>query len=647
MYARSNKGSTQYTQTDSTIVINSENIYMPDITSDGGKFEYLVGLDPNGRLFPQPLASGYDSIQKAIGESHTPYSTWVRDTTAGRLSPANSTDTVYIPEVLKLGSDLYAPEIGFQLVPSTEMDVLVKNQSTGLIHTYPLEQFTNTVDTSGHSLFAPNNTTVELNVSYDTLKIAYVLIDRAGWGLIERDISTLFSGQDNYIVGNITVRSDSLRNSFVARPDFYVDDTLKGNALVSIGQYSSYWNKGGDNRVNIGTFAGGYAKGNSHVSVGYSAGNNSDGNILVNIGDNAGSHNTGDWFIGIGDKAGENNSGDVVETFGYDCARNNSGDWVTFIGYDAGAYNSGSRCYGFGQYALTRNTGDTCIGIGRFAGAGNKASNNIFLGFFPMDTSYHCVDPYVNIIGDWKANYSTIDTGTTYIGGNLKLFKPHTLSADRGSYLYFNDNTSLRGVSSKVYAMNFVADTSIQITGKASAPTTSNGKIYFNSSDKNFYGYGDEWVMVSPPGKYYGFWNADTTSSPWMVINALDNSNYKTFKWLNIVTGWDYSQTGGFATPSDTSIIIPIGGTYEVTITIGAIATTSANGTIRAYKNNTTISCEALARYNITNPLSNININFIEDYAANDFITLKTKLFSVASSNVYTGSTQILIKRIK
>jgi len=55
---------------DST-VFGTENIYMPDITSDGGKFEYLVGLDPNGRLFPQPLASAYDNIiERAIDSGY-------------------------------------------------------------------------------------------------------------------------------------------------------------------------------------------------------------------------------------------------------------------------------------------------------------------------------------------------------------------------------------------------------------------------------------------------------------------------------------------------------------------------------------------------------------------------------------------------
>lgn len=441
-----------------TTVLSGENIYLPDITATGKKFEHLVGMSPDGRLFPQPLASGYDSMMYYQSITPTAYSTWVRDTTAKLLSPANINDTVYIPQVLKLGAELYAPAIGFQLIPSSTMDVLVKNQHTGLIHTYPLDQFTNTVDTSGYSLFEPNNTTVELNSSYDSLKIAYQLIDRSGWGLIGRDISTLFLGQDNYMVGNFTVRGDSLRNSFVARPDYFVDDTLKGNALVSIGQYSSYWNLNGDNRVNIGTFAGAYNKGNSHVSIGYAAGTSASGNILINIGDNAGSHNTGDWFIGIGDKAGEYNTGDVGEFLGYDAGKNNSGDWVTFIGYDAGAYNSGSRCYGFGQYALTRNSADTCIGIGRYAGGGNRATKNIFVGFFSQDTSYHCTKPFVNILGDWRTDFTTVDTGTTYIGGNLKLYQPELLSAERGSYIYFDDNTSLRGVASKVYAKNYVAD---------------------------------------------------------------------------------------------------------------------------------------------------------------------------------------------
>jgi len=38
----------------------------------------------------------------------------------------------------------------------------------------------------------------------------------------------------------------------------------------------------------------------------------------------------------------------------------------------------------------------------------------------------------------------------------------------------------------------------LQLVGQSTAPTTpSNGMIYFNSSDKQFWGYnGDEWVIL-------------------------------------------------------------------------------------------------------------------------------------------------------
>lgn len=107
LYARSAKGSTQYTQTDTTVVINSENIYLPDITATGKKFEHLVGISPDGRLFPQPLASGYDSIVEyaiaaggygkedvldvgGAGEKYTDFSTAVAAAGAGDVIELSS-----------------------------------------------------------------------------------------------------------------------------------------------------------------------------------------------------------------------------------------------------------------------------------------------------------------------------------------------------------------------------------------------------------------------------------------------------------------------------------------------------------------------------------------------------------------------------
>ena len=130
MYARSAKGSTQYTQTDSTIVINSENIYMPDITATGKKFEHLVGMSPDGRLFPQPLASGYDSITYyakasgtygkenildvgAAGETYSDFSTAVAAASAGDvIEVSNATFTESGTVTMPTGSTLKIYEGG-------------------------------------------------------------------------------------------------------------------------------------------------------------------------------------------------------------------------------------------------------------------------------------------------------------------------------------------------------------------------------------------------------------------------------------------------------------------------------------------------------------------------------------------------------
>jgi len=116
MYARSNKGSTQYTQTDSTIVINSENIYMPDITATGKKFEHLVGISPDGRLFPQPLSGALDSMHYYQSVTPTVFSTWKRNAVSEQLEVANPTDKikeVYISDKRSQGLITFSFDDGF------------------------------------------------------------------------------------------------------------------------------------------------------------------------------------------------------------------------------------------------------------------------------------------------------------------------------------------------------------------------------------------------------------------------------------------------------------------------------------------------------------------------------------------------------
>jgi len=112
-----NQTITQFTP--DTTILGGANIYMPDITATGKKFEHLVGISPDGRLFPQPLASGYDSIVEyaiaaggygkedvldvgGAGEKYTDFSTAVAAAGAGdviELSSATFTEsgTVTMP----------------------------------------------------------------------------------------------------------------------------------------------------------------------------------------------------------------------------------------------------------------------------------------------------------------------------------------------------------------------------------------------------------------------------------------------------------------------------------------------------------------------------------------------------------------------
>jgi hypothetical protein len=149
-----------------------------------GKLDASTKRQLSMSTFKQAADSiGRQNISSLTDGDTSKYLTWVRDTTLNLLKPVNTLDTVYIPQVLKLGAQLYAPEMVFTPVPSTVMDVLVKNQTTGLIHTYPIGNFTTVIETTGAGLWTNDTTANTCHLTDTTYNVAIGTNDSHGVSL--------------------------------------------------------------------------------------------------------------------------------------------------------------------------------------------------------------------------------------------------------------------------------------------------------------------------------------------------------------------------------------------------------------------------------------------------------------------------------
>lgn len=101
LYNSSAKGYTYLKQSDTNIVINGP-LELPNLQASARVGSVLVTDGANKNVHEAGLATFADSLAAAWAATPTPYATWVRDPTAGVLSPANAGDTVKITGLMKL-----------------------------------------------------------------------------------------------------------------------------------------------------------------------------------------------------------------------------------------------------------------------------------------------------------------------------------------------------------------------------------------------------------------------------------------------------------------------------------------------------------------------------------------------------------------
>lgn len=95
LYNSSAKGYTYLKQSDTNIVINGP-LELPNLQASARVGSVLVTDGANKNVHEAALSTFADSLAAAWAATPTPYTTWVRDITAGVLSPATITDNILV-----------------------------------------------------------------------------------------------------------------------------------------------------------------------------------------------------------------------------------------------------------------------------------------------------------------------------------------------------------------------------------------------------------------------------------------------------------------------------------------------------------------------------------------------------------------------
>lgn len=273
------------------IIMSKDSTYFSGIPDEATKTGRLLHVNQFGKVEYVHFMDLYRDTQDSIRETPTAYTTWVRDTTAGILSPATVTD--------------YIQAANFQY------SITDRNTWVGV-------------------------TTPGSNVRYGTYLGYLAGNDALGYDYnVGIGVSALDSaeGQTNVGVGYVAGRE------------------IVGDAVVMIGSTAGE-NSVGDNVVAIGTRSGADQSGESNTFVGWSSGWFNDGDLNVGIGVGASESTTGsynsliglnsgyyavlDSTIAIGPQSGRESTTSNSIGIGFGAIRDIVADNIIAIGFMAG-----------------------------------------------------------------------------------------------------------------------------------------------------------------------------------------------------------------------------------------------------------------------------------------------------------------------
>ena len=273
----------------------------------------------------------------------------------------------------------------------------------------------------------------------------------------------MFKSSTNYYFAGAELKGGTGGLNLVGGGNAFLNSTGFGGGNVVLGTYAGRESDSVALSVLIGYYAGYLANQvSSGVFLGQLAGQYSRGVTPFFGGYNAG---------GLGFSA-NNCDGDYLIGIGYEALAGNRGTDVIGLGRDAAFENLGSDVVALGRGAGDDNTGNDVILLGRLVGGGNTGNDVNWIGSTHADHSGQFnTASCVNIIGSWDTtNYSAIQPGRTYLGGDLQLFQP------------FEDSCGT-GLGSKIYAENnelemmgdFIIDDTLFLNSKADAFIVSDG----------------------------------------------------------------------------------------------------------------------------------------------------------------------------
>ncbi|KKQ26892.1 MAG: putative T4-like protein proximal tail fiber [Candidatus Magasanikbacteria bacterium GW2011_GWC2_37_14] len=316
---------------------------------------------------------------------------------------------------------------------------------------------------------------------------------------------------------------------------FYVNSA--GNVSTS-GTLHTYGSTVLDGNVSIGTTTLDYT-----LTV--------DGNIAIAGGSLfidesrtlSGSYNNQNIFVGPA--AGLNSTGNDNVFVGYVSGFNNSGVGNAFLGSTVGSDNTGDYNTYFGMNSGYANTsGGNNVFLGAFTGRLNQTgSQNVYVG---RGSGWSATSSVGNVFLGYQAGYSETGSNKLYIDNSNTAY-PLIYGDFSSADLTVNGNLTATGTFSAT--SNTSSLRSVKLSSLGSAPDTTAGNIYFNSTTGQFYGYTANGTAVDlgATGSGGSNWSYDTnygtsvitpssTIPVWLKSNLYVSSSINVSGALNLPT---------------------------------------------------------------------------------------------------------------
>jgi hypothetical protein len=331
-----------------------------------------------------------------------------------------------------------------------------------------------------------------------------------------------------------------------------------GTVLPSGINYADYlyWNGTGayvvgDQRINLGGFAGQTGQGTNAVALGYQSG----------------SVNQQSYAIAIGLQAGQTNQGSMAIAIGYQAGQTGQATSSISIGYESGSFNQGTGSISIGQNSGQTNQGTGAIAIGYQAGSQSQQSNAIAVG----DSAGYQIQQANSIgIGN-QAGQTNQGTGSISIGYQAGSQSQQTNAIAIGNQA----GQTIQGLSSIAIGnqsgYNNQGTGSISIGNQAGSQSQQNNAIAIGDNA----GYQSQQNNAISIGNQAGQTNQGTNA---IAIGYQAGSSNQSSNSIAI-GAYCFSNTGPAGTIGINASGVPLTGSFQNALYINPIRTFTSTGT--------------------------------------------------------------------